>query len=332
MGSAVFALVFLSSGYLLLRRWAITRPHALGWDGHALYFSVVIASVILAVEADLFREIVERTGAVGASVNGKIWRVLATLATDSKFTTLGVTAVWSVPIAALSVVVLNRPIARCAFLRLQLYLRLSCLGELEEFLLLTSARNQPVMITLKNNKVYVGFSLEANASRGKKEWLRLEPLLSGYRDETQQFQDTTDYSWLHIGNAHERFRREEFDIIVPSSEIVSAHAFDLDVYVSQFRTPPIAGTPKVAAEHGQAESADDEFPDDRSDQNDDRGSSSRVERSSAQPRTTCEILYWVFCSAVALIIPAAYLFGLIWGILLLFLSAVLALASSIDGD
>ncbi|HEX7630825.1 MAG TPA: hypothetical protein VF388_01725, partial [Lacunisphaera sp.] len=83
MGSAVFALVFLSSGYLLLRRWSITRPHALSWDGHALYFSVVVASIILAVEADILREIVERSGMVGVQINAKISGVLSAFATEN---------------------------------------------------------------------------------------------------------------------------------------------------------------------------------------------------------------------------------------------------------
>ena len=187
MGSAVFALVFLSSGYLLLRRWSITRPHALSWDGHALYFSVVVASIILAVEADILREIVERSGMVGVQINAKISGVLSAFATENKLSVLGITAVWSVPIAVASFILLNAPIRFSAFLRVQLYLRLSCLGELEEFLLITSARNLPVMLTLASKKVYVGFSLEANASRGKRDWVRIEPLISGYRNNDCPF-------------------------------------------------------------------------------------------------------------------------------------------------
>ena len=99
MGVAVFALIFLSSSYLFLRRWNITRPHAFRWDGHALHFSVVAAALALVVEADLLRVQVELSGPAGAYVTAKLTNLLATFATDKKLETLGATALWSVPIA-----------------------------------------------------------------------------------------------------------------------------------------------------------------------------------------------------------------------------------------
>lgn len=318
MGSAVFALVFLSSGYLLLRRWSITRPHALSWDGHALYFSVVVASIIIAVEADIIREIVERSGMAGVQFNAKISGVLSAFATENKLSVLGVTAVWSVPIAVASFILLNTPIRFSAFLRVQLYLRLSCLGELEEFLLITSARNLPVMLTLASKKVYVGFSLEANASRGNRDWVRIEPLISGYRDNDQEFVYTTDYSWLHVGDSQQGLRREDFDIIVPASEIVSAHAFDLNIYAQQFQnggaSPPAVAiaSAEVGVENG--------------------ASAVRVERAAGQPTTKCEKLYWSFCGALAGLAPIAYFSWWLVTVFWVLITAFMAYASVIDSE
>lgn len=323
MGSAVFALVFLSSGYLLLRRWSITRPHALSWDGHALYFSVVVASIVLALEADLLREIVERSGVVGVQFNAKISGVLSAFATEHKLSVLGVTAAWSVPIAVASFILLNAPIRFSPFLRVQLYLRLSCLGELEEFLLITSARNLPVMLTLASKKVYVGFSLEANASRGKREWVRIEPLISGYRDTDQKFVDTTDYSWLHAIDSPQSVRREDFDIIVPASEIVSVHAFDLNIYVQQFLNEGGAGIgaslPSAAKPSAEAEATSG-------------ANHVRVERAAGQPTTKCEKLYWSFCGALAGLAPVAYFSGWLVSVFWILMTALLAYASVIDSE
>ncbi|TAM57520.1 MAG: hypothetical protein EPN49_14785 [Rhodanobacter sp.] len=323
MGSAVFALVFLSSGYLLLRRWSITRPHALSWDGHALYFSVVVASIVLAVEADIFRELVEQSGMVGAQFNAKISGVLSAFATENKLNALGVTAAWSVPIAVTSFILLNAPIRFSPFLRVQLYLRLSCLGELEEFLLITSARNLPVMLTLASKKVYVGFSLEANASRGKRDWVRIEPLISGYRDNNQEFVFTTDYSWLHTNGSQESLRREDFDIIVPASDIASAHAFDLNIYVQQFLNGggEIAGASSLSTASAPAEA--DAVSGTRA---------VRVERAAGQPTTKCEKIYWSFCGALAGLAPIAYFsWWLVSGFWIL-MTALLAYASVIDSE
>ncbi|MCE5202603.1 MAG: hypothetical protein ABFC67_02870 [Mizugakiibacter sp.] len=317
MGPAVFALIFLSSGYLLLRRWSITRPHALSWDGHALYFSVVVASIVLAVEADILREIVERSGALGVQFNAKISGVLSAFATENKLSVLGVTAVWSVPIAAISFTLLNVPIRFSSFLRVQLYLRLSCLGELEEFLLITSARNLPVMLTLASRKVYVGFSLEANASRGKKDWVRIEPLLSGYRDNDQEFVDTTDYSWLHAGGSQQNFRREDFDIIVPASEIVSAHAFDLNIYVQRFLNGGTSSSSASVPEGADTVSG---------------ASNARVERAAGQPTTKSERLYWSFCGALAGLAPVAYFSWWLVSVFWILMTALLAYASVIDSE
>jgi hypothetical protein len=318
MGSAIFALVFLSSGYLFLRRWSITRPHALSWDGHALYFSVVVASIVLAIESDILREIVEECGPLGIQFNAKISGVLSAFATENKLSILGVTAVWSVPVAVVSFVLLNAPIRFSPFLRVQLYLRLSCLGELEEFLLITSARNLPVMLTLASKKVYVGFSLEANASRGKKDWVRIEPLVSGYRNDDQEFVDTTDYSWLHASGSQQSFRREDFDIIIPASEIVSAHAFDLGIYVQQFQGGGVSSTATsdIGAQAGSSGSA----------------SHVRVERAAGQPATKQEKLYWSFCCALAGIAPVTYFSWWLVSILWILLTALLAYASVVDGE
>lgn len=328
MGSAVFALVFLSSGYLLLRRWSITRPHALGWDGHALYFSVVIASIVLSVEADLFREILSGSPIFGSGVNSKVAAVLGTLATEKKLNDLGITAFWSVPLAVVSVVLLNIPIARSPVLRLQLYLRLSCMGELEEFLLTTTAKNLPVMLTMASAKVYIGFLLETNASRGKKEWIRIEPLLSGYRNDKQEFKDTTDYSWLHSAGANTRVRREDFDVIVPSSEVVSAHAFDLGVYVNQFKAQGNAGATNGTKTSMECSNADASIGDQDklSSSYDDRG-----ERKSGLPREKCEIFYWMYCISMGTVLPAAYTFGSIVATFSILLTALLAYASSVEG-
>ena len=76
-------------------------------------------------------------------------------------------------------------------------MRLSCFSELEEFLWVTGLRGLPVMITLSSSKVYVGYTMdEPTQSRSETNWIRLEPLLSGYRDDTQRFQLTVVYAFL----------------------------------------------------------------------------------------------------------------------------------------
>lgn len=158
---------------------------------------------------------------------------------------------------------------------------MSCLNELEEFLLATNTRNMPVMVTLSSNKVYVGFSIEANGARDKKEWVRLEPLLSGYRNDKHEFVDTTDYRWLHQDQLPDGHKRSDFDILLPTSNITSVHAFDLSIYLKQFG-------------EARAETAD---------------ISRRVPRSSELPLTLTEWCYWAFVLCLCLVIPVSYFTG-----------------------
>lgn len=302
MGSAVFALIFLSSGYLFLRRWRITRPHAFRWDGHALYFSVVVASLVLVMEADWLRVQVETSGAAGIYITERLSNLLTSFATDQKLRVLGLTALWSVPIAIIGFSAFNLPLRFSPLLRIQLYLRMSCLNELEEFLLVTNTRNMPVMVTLSSNKVYVGFSIEANGARDKKEWVRLEPLLSGYRNDEHEFVDTTDYRWLHQGQLPDGHKRTDFDILLPAPNITSVHAFDLSIYLNQFGD-------------AQAEASN---------------ISPRMPRSSELPSTLTEWCYWAFVSCLCLIIPASYFTGTL-GLALMILLTILFAAASIFG-
>ena len=302
MGSTVFALIFLSSGYLFLRRWLITRPHAFRWDGHALYFSVVVAALVLVLEAVIVRSEVQSAGVAGSYLAQRVTNLLETFATEKKLIGFGATALWTVPIAALSVFALNLPLRICSYLRTQMFLRLSCLGELEEFLLVTSTRNLPVMITLSSKKVYVGFSMEANAARDEKEWIRLEPLLSGYRDDQHEFAFTTDYGWLHHGALPNNYRRADFDILLPASDIVSVHAFDLGIYLKHFSNQQLA--PVDTAQ--------------------------RPTRSFEAPVTKAEKCYWWYFASLCMLPPSYYFFGALVFVFFLMLTALCGIASVLE--
>lgn len=304
MGPTVFALVVLSSGYLFLRRWRVTRALVIRSDGHALYFSVVIAALAIFLIAALIRWQVANSSWPVVVLNEEMSDLLLSFATEQKFLVLGQTALWSVVTSALYLGLLNAPIARCQSLRIQLYLRLSCLAELEEFLLATNRRNLPVMITLASKKVYVGYSIETPDGREESDWVRLEPLLSGWRDDKQQFSHSTSYGWLHSDGAPTGFRPSDFDILLPASEIVSVHAFDLAVYVAQF-----GGSAKVgdkAVEHAM--------------------------RINSNDRSPAETQYWGYVTALAALPLLGHFAGLPGFCIGVFLALLLGVACSLEED
>ena len=114
-------------------------------------------------------------------------------------------------------------------------------GNLIELLFAESvAREMLVEISLRNRKSYIGYVLR-NAAEGPNEAdISVVPLWSGYRKEdTQELTVTTDYisvilGYLEKGDDLKSFIHEDFRVVVPMSEVVSARLFRPDIY-KQFR-------------------------------------------------------------------------------------------------
>lgn len=92
-----------------------------------------------------------------------------------------------------------------------------------------------VELSLKSGKSYIGFVLESGIARHGESDVALLPLKSGYRKEdTHELEITTNYApvlWEFLQNPESSgLNYEDFRIVIPMSEIVSARIFDPDVY------------------------------------------------------------------------------------------------------
>ncbi len=104
-------------------------------------------------------------------------------------------------------------------------------------LLMTEAffRGEFAEISLRSGKSYIGFALESGikCQQGEPD-IALIPVASGYRNkDTQELEITTHYSQV-IENSLEaemtRLSYEDFRIVIPMSEIVSARLFFPEAY------------------------------------------------------------------------------------------------------
>lgn len=96
-----------------------------------------------------------------------------------------------------------------------------------------------MQITLKNNKVYIGFS-ETIPIPQKTNYLTISPIISGYRDsETKELHITTDYFKVveeFIKDLETKSDQEvdsiqlNTDVIIKQDEILSASIYDQKVY------------------------------------------------------------------------------------------------------
>lgn len=304
MNGAAFALVLLAAGYIAARRSLIWRPHVFRSDGHALYFLVVVTALAIAAFTCLALHEVERIPYVGPFTRDSIGRLLKAFSADHASESIGTVALASVPVAFALAWVLNIPLVLCRTLRASLLMRLSCLSELEEFLWATTAKQLPVMLTMSSSKVYVGFAIDTSTTRGEREWVRIEPFLSGYRDDKQTFEPVTDYTWLHTATADPHPRPvEEFDILLPADEIRSVHAFDLPTYLTKFR---------------QAEPFEGPLP------------QSRPQREMTPKASKAEQFYIAYATGIFLLPVASLFLGGIGAFVLLLATAICGRSSVLD--
>jgi hypothetical protein len=112
----------------------------------------------------------------------------------------------------------------------------------DELMLLLSysvSREMPIMFTLENGKVYVGWPNSEPNPTHDLSFIRILPYLSGYRDpKTHREKFTTDYQVvldLVKNKNHDdklaHLSLDDFRIILPVNKIISAHLFDIKAYV-----------------------------------------------------------------------------------------------------
>ena len=111
-------------------------------------------------------------------------------------------------------------------------------GDLVELLIAEAIKRTELMeVSLRTGKSYIGFVIGNTISRWPEADLALLPVASGYRNkDTQELEITTDYATaLHahsLANASGLLRDDpnDFRIVIPRSEIVSARLFDPELH------------------------------------------------------------------------------------------------------
>lgn len=110
-------------------------------------------------------------------------------------------------------------------------------GDLIEFLIAKSIQEQKLIaITLRSGKSYIGFARESCISSHGETDVALIPMASGYRDKDSQELKITTYYAAMIEDSLSRdpslpdLSLEDFEIVFPMAEIISARIFDFEVY------------------------------------------------------------------------------------------------------
>ena len=109
---------------------------------------------------------------------------------------------------------------------------------IEQLIRDTIGSDDLVELSLRSGKSYIGFALASGMARHgehRESGIALIPLQSGYRKEdTHELEITNNYApviWRFLEEEREKSSGlEDFRIVIPMSEIVSARIFDPEVY------------------------------------------------------------------------------------------------------
>ncbi|MCC6504165.1 MAG: hypothetical protein IT475_01825 [Aquimonas sp.] len=244
MWDTSLALLFLAAGYLFVSRWTVTRTASLRSTQHPQYFYAAIAAAAMyflaAMAIAALRDALPWLIPFVSDVSDYVGEQIA-LPEQERLVILKRLRHFAVAlmIAWILPTVLNRPFKNNHRLMVAILSRFNAFTRLEQ-LVASMLGRLPLMFTQSNGKVYIGYVV-SDGGKGLEvgEWLRIEPFLSGYRDDQNRFFWTTDYMWLHHKDAKKKLltmgrTKEDFEIVISMPTITAAHPFDMNAYYSVF--------------------------------------------------------------------------------------------------
>ena len=204
----------LLGGFLFLHRTSAFRFRAQRLDGNRLLLESAIYGALLLFAARLVVLLVGKT-AFGTWCGSVWWNYAPFPHSDS--TAVAVLLAVCLPVAINRIMPAKRAKSWA--------IRKSGDG-LTVLLNDANEKRRLVSLTLGNLKWYVGYVVELPNLKPQDPYLRLLPLISGYRDR-----DTLEtHPTVHYGQVLEQLPGVDISIVLPVADIKSATQFDLDLY------------------------------------------------------------------------------------------------------
>ena len=222
-----FFLLPVLAGYWFLTRVYYTRSGVLRDSGYHLFFKSAIAGFVLGIFAYLIILVLE----ICEPRTGELWKSLLPLGTG--FDRRHGASVLSIFLGFIIPFAINPFYGREKAERRSANER----GDLIELLIAESLdRSKPIELSLRNGKSYVGFALRSGMTRHGESDVALIPTASGYRDkDSQELKITNNYErvilkYFELDPENSDVLVEDFRIVIPMSEIVSARIFLPEAY------------------------------------------------------------------------------------------------------
>ena len=247
MWETALGLLFLSAGYFFVSRWIVTKSISVRSAEHPQYFQAAVAGAALFVCASFalasLKAVAPWLVPIAHELTSSVDGQLLAKSADSQRAMKGMRALAvALLMAYLLPKLLNFPLSRNPRLAFSILDRIGAQGSIEKLIARTQMQKMPAMLSQESGKVYVGNIVDEDRNSSVLgEWIRIEPMLSGYRDEKQEFKETTDYHWLHEGPATASrlkslgLEKQDFDVVIPLRTVISVRPFDMPTFLRLFR-------------------------------------------------------------------------------------------------
>lgn len=235
MSAVVLGLFFLACGWKFYKDFKCTRYLALKNAGHPQYFGGALCGALIFLICLCLDAAASNWGfykAIADEIVGHIPSMSDT-ATRAATTKVSRVALWAIPVVWILTRLLNAPLHRSPSLLLAIAKKTRIIDELEEALYYCLDHDLMALITLKSKKIYVGIPKRHSPDPDRdRVWLAIWPVASGCRDEKGSLIFSTfypDFEQLSKDTAGKR-TRNDFQLVIPISEITSAQSFDLESF------------------------------------------------------------------------------------------------------
>jgi hypothetical protein len=231
-------LFILACGWKFYKDWRLTRFAALANSGHPQYFAAAIAAAYLfclaiclhraALQAPFYSEMIRSgIGPIPLFVDPSKGESSANVAV------LTALAFWTFVLSVFMGWILNRPLFKTPELLVAVAKKVGAVDQLERLFISCLDEGLLVAVTLSSKKVYVGVGERSSGFHHDRNWVSIWPWASGYRDDTGRLNITTYYEPQYIkldGVVADGLTPDDFLVVVPRSEIVSAQSIDLPTF------------------------------------------------------------------------------------------------------
>lgn len=250
---APLLLLGLVAGYVFIQHYEVLRYKVAREDGHKLYFRSAFWGIPVTLATTLLLTLLAK-----AVLSIDSWQSLQRLFlnfTDSKKELL-IAGLVSSPIMAVGYAKLFN-----LFTNRDKHFQEALKENEFEMLLVTSTyRGMPVMVSMDDRKVYVGFIYKTgDPAKQERAYFSMIPIMSGVRNEQGQVGFTTYYEPIYEsgGDEMEHLKVKDFALILPVARLVSARLFDKTAYTKFWETSePLAKNPPPANNNSTADSHD----------------------------------------------------------------------------